>query len=95
MPLFAYQARDDSGAAVNGVIAAETEEDLADSLRERDLYLVRATPRREEQRKFSARSIQRRDLIVFSLHLATVLAAGIPIAEGLKADGERQFQRSH
>ena len=94
MPLFAYKARDDLGAEVSGVLAADTEEVLASSLRERSLYLVQASPRRETKEKFSASGIDRRDIITFSLHLSTVLAVGIPIVQGLE-DLERQTEKAN
>lgn len=66
------------------MLAADTEEALASSLRDKNLYLVQAAPRRETQEKFSASGIDKRDIISFSLHLSTVLAAGIPIVDGLE-----------
>lgn len=94
MPIFAYKARDDLGAEVKGVLVADTEEALASSLRERRLYLVQATPRRETAEKFSTSGIDRRDIIVFALHLSTVLAAGIPIVQGLE-DLERHTGKAN
>lgn len=84
MPLFVYKARNDFGAEVSGTLAADTEETLAFTLRERGLYLVQAGLRRDAREKFSTSGIQKRDIIAFSLHLSTVLNAGIPIVQGLE-----------
>jgi len=95
MPQFAYKARDIEGNLVKGAVGAPDEGELAALLKERGLYLVHAKEKKEKRHKgteaqrFSFESIsfgkiQRRDVIEFTIHLATVLSAGIPILEGLQ-----------
>lgn len=86
MPRFAFEARDASGAAVQGVEMARDERELDHRLQEGDLLLVKASRVQEKRRKTSST----RELVDFCYHLAVVIEAGIPILEGLNdlADSE-------
>ena len=90
MPQFAYKARDIEGNLVKGAVGAPDEGELAALLKERGLYLVHFKEEKEKKEKkaslgsISFGKIKRRDLIEFTIHLATVLSAGIPILEGLQ-----------
>ena len=90
MPQFAYKGRDIMGNLVKGAMDAPDEGELAVLLKERGLYLVHFKEEKEKKEKkaslgsISFGKIKRKDLIEFTIHLATVLSAGIPILEGLQ-----------
>ncbi|MFA4916731.1 MAG: type II secretion system F family protein [Syntrophales bacterium] len=87
MAEFAYKARDMKGNLVNGAVDASGEGELAALLKGRGLYLVHFKEKQEKKTfigSISFGKITRRDLIEFTIHLATVLSAGIPILEGLQ-----------
>ncbi len=82
MPAFSYKARNYSGESVEGVMNARTLEELEQQLLNMDLVLINATPLKESK-KTSKGKIKRRDLILFSIHIATSLEAGVPIIVAL------------
>jgi type IV pilus assembly protein PilC len=95
MPHFSYVCVDDSGAELRGMAAAENEDQLADVLRRQGHYLVRAATASEARKLSEIRLLEwvnRRDVIFFTQQLATVMATGIGIVEGL-ADIELQLTK--
>ncbi|MBI4561752.1 MAG: type II secretion system F family protein [Candidatus Rokubacteria bacterium] len=88
MPRYAYRAKDEAGKTVAGVLEAPNEGEADSSLRNQGLFVI--SVREEAQRQAKPRAIasvgriSRRDLILFSIHLATILGAGIPLAAGLR-----------
>lgn len=87
---FFYKSRDIDGNLVEGVMDAQDEDTLATALKDRELYLTQA--KKVKKKKASNwSSIQRRDLIVFTAHLGSILSAGIPIIQGLE-DLEHQTE---
>lgn len=93
MPTFRYTARDMHGEKHVGVRAADTEDQLAERLREEGQFLVDADERRtSDDGNSSSRArksrqkvkAKRRDIILFSRHLATCLEGGIPILQALQ-----------
>jgi type II secretory pathway component PulF len=90
MPDFAYTAVDSSGQRVRGTLSARDEDALATLLRQQDRYLVQVKLADEtidlaEVRFFER--VNRRDLIFFTSQLATMIATGVPLAEGLAGIG--------
>lgn len=95
MPVYAYRATDDSGKTVKGTLAAESEEDLESRLEKSNLYLISASESASRapsgdsrgagggSRKLVRARIKRQDLISFTVHLSTVIGAGVPILQGL------------
>lgn len=85
MPTYAYRARNDLGHSVAGVLEAPTEEVADETLRARGLYVTAVTERvlSTEKKASPTLALTRRDLIVLTLHIATVQNSGIPIVEGL------------
>ncbi|MEA2063836.1 MAG: type II secretion system F family protein [Gemmatimonadota bacterium] len=94
MPLYQYKAIDDDGKTVKGVLEAEDEDQLEDHLDEVSLYLVSSREARGGAGKTPGRGgaskggrirakVSRQDLISFSVHLSTVIGAGVPILQGL------------
>ena len=87
MPDFFYKARDRNGKQIKGVMAATDEMDLANVLRGKGLYLVYFKEKKENKKSIGSigfGKVTRRDLIEFTVHLATVLSAGVPILQGLQ-----------
>lgn len=82
---FEYKAKDEIGRTVKGVLEADSEDALADLLDEQHLFLIEATPatkRPVEGRLF--RRVSQRTVLGFTNDLATILASGIPLVEGLQ-----------
>lgn len=86
MPQFAYTAKDDYGRTIKGVLEADTEHSLAETLLRSGYYLISAKLTRKSKTHkspFALRRVRKREIITFSLHLASALSAGIPILEAL------------
>jgi len=82
MPAFNYKARNYAGENVKGVINARTVEDLENQLGNLDLVLVKASP--IEEKKISKKGkIKRKDIIIFSIHIATSIEAGVSLVVAL------------
>ncbi len=96
MPSFNYVGVDDNGLEVQGSLAAENEDQLADLLRRQGQYLVR-TSLATDGKSFNdiriLERINRRDVIVFTSQLSTVMATGISLTEGLE-DIENQMRKA-
>jgi type IV pilus assembly protein PilC len=95
MPTFSYVCVDDAGAELTGVAAADTEDQLSELLRRQGQYLVRTTAVSERTRLSDIRILEwinRRDIIFFTQQMATVMATGIGVVEGL-ADIEEQLKK--
>ena len=95
MPTFSYVCVDDAGTELRGVAAAESEEQLAEVLRRQGQYLVRSSAA-SNRRLSDVRILEwvnRRDVIFFTQQLATVMATGIGIVEGLQ-DIEEQLKKA-
>lgn len=87
MPQFAYTAKDDYGRTINGTLDADTEYSLAETLLGSGYYLISAKlTRRHKAHKplFTLRRVKKREIVTFSLHLASALSSGIPILEVLQ-----------
>ena len=96
MPNFSYVGVDDNGLEVRGIAAADNEDQLADLLKRQGHYLVRSSTSGDSERHFGdiriLEWITRRDVIVFTSQLATVMATGVGLVEGLTDIGE-QFNK--
>ena len=87
MPQFAYTAKDDHGRTIKGTLEADTEHSLAETLLRSGHYLISAKLARKSKTYKSlltSRRIKKREIITFSLHLASALSAGISIIEALQ-----------
>ena len=92
MPTYAYKATNDAGKTVKGVMTAETEDALEAALDGQNLFLITASETnkaasgnggRPGRKKMVRSKVKRGDLISFTVHLSTVLGAGVPILQGL------------
>ncbi|MFQ5827586.1 MAG: type II secretion system F family protein [Candidatus Methylomirabilia bacterium] len=87
MPQFAYRAKDEMGKTVTGVMDAPTEDQVDSMLSDRGLYVISVqerAPRATRQPRESVGRISRRELILFTVHLGTILSAGVPLLPALK-----------
>ena len=92
---FTYTAVDDMGSRLRGVAVADSEDQLADRLRREGQYLVRSLrvvdgPSLHEIRILEW--VNRRDVVVFTRQLATIMGTGVGLVEGL-ADIESQLTK--
>lgn len=102
MPHYAYKAKDDGGRTVSGLLEAPSEDQLDRSLRDQGLYVISVEARAAAQGTRAARPsargpagrISRRDLILFTTHLATLFSASIPLAPGLREFAEEPPSRA-
>jgi type IV pilus assembly protein PilC len=95
MPSFNYVSVDDNGFELKGSLAAENEDHLANLLRRQGQYLVRTSVASEGGSLNDIRvleRINRRDIIVFTSQLSTVIATGVNLTEGLE-DIESQMRK--
>lgn len=87
MPRYAYRAVDPQGRRLSGVLEASSEQAVDQALVQQGLYVIAVTERREAQKRpgrpAASLQVSRRDLITFTVHLATVLSSGIPLTAGL------------
>ena len=94
MPTYKYKATDDARKIVKGLLTAEGEEELESALDNKDLYLISAkeTNKRGAPAGGSAPAgrgrtvrahVKRSELISFTVHLATIIGAGVPLLQGL------------
>ncbi|RLC48503.1 MAG: type II secretion system protein GspF [Candidatus Coatesbacteria bacterium] len=87
MPVFSYKARDASGRETTGVLEAENSGVLVERLGELGYVVMKVSKGRSEQGKRSKTKkvkVKARDLITFTIHLGTVLSAGVPLLTGLQ-----------
>ncbi|HXH25785.1 MAG TPA: type II secretion system F family protein [Vicinamibacterales bacterium] len=95
MPTFQYVCVDDSGAELRGVATAESEDQLAELLRQKGQYLVEASVASASRKLSEIRILEwvnRRDVIFFTQQLATVMATGVGLVDGLR-DIEEQLRK--
>ena len=96
MPNFNYVCVDDNGVELKGVAAAESEDQLADVLRRQGQYLVRSALASEAASGLAGirlfEGMNKRDVIFFTQQLATVMATGVGLVEGLN-DIESQAKK--
>lgn len=89
MPTYEYTARDRDGNTSNGVLIAENEAQLRQSLRIRELFVTNYNVRSDHQVKtqnqtlFRPRKIKLTDMVVMSRQMATLVRAGISIVDTL------------
>ncbi|MGA9422915.1 MAG: type II secretion system inner membrane protein GspF [Rhodanobacteraceae bacterium] len=99
MPAFAYQALDNSGKTLRGVLQGDTARAVRSTLRERGLNPLAVDEvsegARHRARPFSRRGLSAQQLALLTRQLATLVGAGLPMDEALaalseQAGGDRQ-----
>lgn len=92
MPVYTYRAKDEVGKTLTGVLEATNEGEADSSLRTQGLFVIsvreQAQRRARAARADSVGRVSRRNLILFTTHLATILGAGIPLVAALKEFAE-------
>lgn len=83
MPLYRYKAISLEGEIRQGSIDATNESDLESRLSKMKLDLISARISKKSSISFSRKKIDRRDLIVFCLHLGQLTSSGVPLLDGL------------
>lgn len=86
MPKFLYKARDALGKQVEGMLEAADEKAVAQRLAQTGYYITSIKPQEKAVRPgrlLRARGMSRRQLIIFSRQLATMVKAGMPLLSGL------------
>ena len=101
MPIFEYKALNDKGFSTAGIIDADSLRDGREKLRRQRLYVTTIKEVKEEQRRIQKSIIpsflKRKntdELSMVTRQLATLLNAGIPLAQSLQALIE-QIQNKH
>jgi general secretion pathway protein F len=103
MPVFEYIALDKKGRKKQGIVNADDSKEAIEKLRGQQLYPSRIAPIASErsrrrgggtrQRLFGQR-VNRGDLVVVLRQLATLMSAGIPLAEALDSVVKQTDKRS-
>ncbi len=94
MPTYKYKATNDEGKTIKGLFTAEGEEELESALDNQNLYLISAKETNKKGapaggsapagRGRTVRAhVNRSELISFTVHLATIIGAGVPLLQGL------------
>jgi type II secretory pathway component PulF len=96
MPVFSYKARNDSGASVNGVLEALSEDDLLKKLQVLNYMpihvgLERQSPENMFLKIMSPQRVRSQDIVMLNMRLACMADAGISCltAYGLLPDNSR------
>lgn len=86
MQNFSYTARDNNGKVVRGTMMADNDVELSNKIANLGYYLVRSTVVSEEQLRASTKLLRMspKDLLNFTIHLATLLDAGVPLVAALR-----------
>ena len=84
MPYFEYRAVDKDSHLSTGIMVAENESSLERRVAGLGLWLIEVQPHTPRKHRLKASSVSRRDLVDFFNGLATLVDAGIDIAEGLR-----------
>ena len=85
MPKYYYTARDEFGKLVRGVMVAQDEIELGNKLDHLGYILTGIRSRTKEYAsKSRVRNFNQRELLEFTIHLATLINAGVPLVTGLR-----------
>ncbi len=95
MPRFSYIAVDDFGKKVKGTLIAPSEESLKKLLSEMGLFLLSSRVVKEKKLFTPPKPrIKRREVINFTVHLRTLISAGVPLTQGM-TDLLEQTENKH
>ena len=90
MPVYSYVAKNPRGETIKGTLEALDEAQLRAILKEKSLYLLEAKEEKRKPLKQRAK-LSRRELITFTIHLATSLESGIPLVTAIQ-DFSEEFK---
>jgi type IV pilus assembly protein PilC len=83
MGSYRYTAKDKKGQAVNGILEASSESEVASILHEKELVVVAIEPEKKKILKSWEGGIKLYDLVIFSRQLATMIESGITLVQSL------------
>ncbi len=83
MSLFVYQAMDAKGKLIRGSMDATNLSDLELRLDRMELDLIDCRPAAQQTFSLRKHTVKRQDLINFCFHMEQLIAAGVPMLEGL------------
>ncbi len=93
MPLYAYQAIDNSNKRVKGSVNAHTQEEAEAQIREKGLFpiSIRAKAKGSSFLSFFTLSqkVTKKDLLGFTIQLHLMFTAGLPLVDSLKSIAEQ------
>lgn len=93
MPLYAYQAVDNSNKTVKGSVNAHTQEEAEAQIREKGLFpiSIRAKVKGSSFLSFFTLSqkVTKKDLLGFTIQLHLMFTAGLPLVDSLKSIAEQ------
>jgi len=96
MPVYAYKAYNASGAAVSGIIDADTPKEARAKLRRQSIFVTKVDEAGEGVSLTSEvkvarlwRRVRRQDVVVMTRQLATLVRSGMPIVQALTAISEQ------
>lgn len=93
MPVYRYQALDSKGARRNGVIEALSPGEAKERLRSQDLMVTQLN---EKKGLASRENLRGKELVAFTLQLAQLLNAGLPLYESIIAmEAQYRGESSH
>ena len=86
MQNYSYTARDNMGKVIRGTMMADNDVELSNKIANLGYYLVSYKIITEEQARTNTKllSMQPKDLLNFTIHLSTLLDAGVPLVAALR-----------
>ncbi len=88
MPDFIYKAKNRSGQSIDGLLQAPTEDQAVITLHQRDLVILSLEQAEKNifERDLSASLIRpsKKDVVIFTRQLATLIEADVPLVDGLR-----------
>lgn len=88
MPNYSYTAKDERGKTVYGTASALDEMDLANKISRMGYFLLKARVLSEQPSavkiKSNIQDLKPKDTLTFTIHLATMLDSGIPLAQAMR-----------
>lgn len=88
MPQFLYEAKDREGRFSKGAVDAQSEEMAVGALQEKGLIIISLVPVQDDFLQADISSLwskpNRKDIVVFTRQLSTIIGADIPLIEGLE-----------
>jgi type IV pilus assembly protein PilC len=85
MPVFQYSAKSETGETSSGVTFAANEEMLYQLLRKQGLFLLRSSERHRQSMRPARLHINQKQVLAFTIHLATYQDAGIALMQTLQS----------
>jgi len=90
MPLYAYQAIDNSNKRVKGSVTAHTQEEAEAQVREKGLFPISIRAKAKGSSFFAlSQKVTKKDLLGFTIQLHLMFTAGLPLLDSLKSIAEQ------